>query len=109
MIIIYISCIIVIFFCFIRCKNLKGYPGYRKMFKSYEEQKDFEKWAFGTSTPCYECIGMLHDWNSRHGDIYMAKDTENQDDSLKLMYQFYKERNEYGFFNQKSEKGRQQE
>lgn len=57
-------------------------------FRSYDDQKNFEKWAFG-STPIKYDVKAMHTWNSHHGDIYFLDEAEIIEISLKKMYELY--------------------
>lgn len=60
------------------------------MLSSYEEQRDFEIWAFGKSPIEYD-YGTMLTWNSRHGDLYFIRDDEEVKKSIDKMHEIYKE------------------
>lgn len=57
-------------------------------FKDLEDQRSFERWAFG-HTPVKYGVANMHSWNSRHGDIYFIKSDEIIGESIKKMYKIY--------------------
>jgi len=57
-------------------------------FESYDDQKNFEMWAFGTTPVRYD-IGAMHTWNSLHGDLCFLDEDEIIGISLKKMYELY--------------------
>lgn len=73
------------------CLNLREYQMNGRsedIFKDQNEQKEFEKWAFGFS-PQYYLIPTMYAWNSLHGDLYMAKADERIDLSIKRMKEIW--------------------
>ncbi len=60
-----------------------------EIWKSPEEQREFERWAFGRSPVTYTNL-MMHTWNSRHGDLYFAECHERTDESIREMNEIYK-------------------
>ena len=59
-------------------------------FESLEQQKAFEKWAFGQSPIAYNDL-LRFSWNSYHGDLYEAKQgTEVFGESIGKMLVFHK-------------------
>lgn len=60
------------------------------MFSSYEEQKNFEIWAFGASPITYN-ITTMHAWNSHHGDEFYANPHDDIGDDLDTMFFLYKD------------------
>lgn len=57
-------------------------------FKDFEDQKAFEKWAFGR-TPIEYDIAMMHSWNSHHGNMLYVRESDSMRDSLNRMYNLF--------------------
>ena len=63
-------------------------------FSSYEEQRDFELWAFGRSPVTYD-FSVLMSWNSRFGDkLYIHSNSQIKDSLLKMKNIWKNELNE---------------
>jgi|GEM_PF-3397440 Sec-independent protein translocase protein TatA len=58
-------------------------------FDSLEQQKAFEKWAFGQTPVAYNDLIRLS-WNSHHGDLYFCDDSEVFGKSMGKMLLLFK-------------------
>lgn len=59
-------------------------------FKDHEDQKAFQRWAFGQAEHKYG-LDSMHTWSSLHGDLYFLSVHQTIGDSLKIMYALYLE------------------
>jgi hypothetical protein len=59
------------------------------VFTNWEEQQEFEAWAFGAPFLKYD-LGAIHTWNSLHGEHYFVREDEMVDASVRRMLAIWK-------------------
>jgi hypothetical protein len=59
-------------------------------FEDYEDQRQFELFAFGKTHVKYDMTHM-HIWNSLHGDKVWLRPSDNIDECLQKMYDHFME------------------